>query len=271
MTSFWLLGLLGDPVEHSRSPAMQEAALKSSGLQGEYRKIHCSAASLKETLDRLLGEGYRGLNLTVPLKEEGFRLLDKLSDEAGLLGAVNTLRPSGSSWEGHNGDFHGFRSALAENYGSLRGKQALLIGAGGAARAAFRVLVEEGAESVRILNRTPKRAEALIESLMPADSSCSVGLADNVPGDCDLVIQATSLGLHNDDPLPPLPPRPVFCMDLLSHETPWQLACREMGCKVVDGRSMLLYQGHEAFRFWTGLRAPLSDMAQSLGLLSPGE
>ena len=131
MSSPMRLGLLGDPVDHSLSPPMQRAALAALGIEGDYTLHRTTEGELPGRLDKLAKRGWLGLNLTVPLKEAGFRLVDpsRLSAEARATGAVNTLRRDPEGWSGHNTDPEGFRAAAEELIGELRGLRVVLLGA----------------------------------------------------------------------------------------------------------------------------------------------
>ncbi len=261
------LALLGDPVAHSKSPAMQNAALAALGLEGGYELIRCPAGELAERLPRLAGEGFTGLNLTVPLKEEGFRLLKDLSAEAQRLEAVNTLRWVKGKWHGHNSDLEGFATAAAAHFGDMKGRQVLVLGAGGAARAVLAALADAKVAGIELWNRSRERADRLLESF--ASGGVELALSEDAEASwarADLVVQATSLGLHKEDALPPLPVSECAAavMDLVTHDTPWLAACRELGLKTADGRDMLLGQGAAAFSYWTGMTAPREAMRRAL-------
>lgn len=263
MSAPWKLALLGDPVAHSKSPDMQRAALAAANLEGSYELIRCPAGELAERLPRLARDGFRGLNLTVPLKEEGFALLEDLSAEALRLEAVNTLRWTGEVWQGHNSDLEGFIRAARDHFGDLAGRSALVLGAGGAARAVLAGLIDLRIARVDILNRNRDRAHELLAAFENAGTHLA---CVDKPGEVDLVIQATSLGLHEQDAVPPLPAEEsqAAVMDLVTHETAWLSACRRRGCPAADGRAMLLGQGAAAFTYWTGLPAPREAMSQAL-------
>ncbi|MBN2170154.1 MAG: shikimate dehydrogenase [Candidatus Krumholzibacteriota bacterium] len=277
MAAPWRLALLGDPVAHSLSPRMQAAALAAAGLDGTYEALPTTAAALSERLETLLRAGYRGLNLTAPLKEAAWRLLGAggpvaaASADAAALGAVNTLVPAadGAAWTAHDTDLAGFSEAARAACGSLAGRRVALIGAGGAARAAALALAREGVAHLAIWNRgaTGRGAlAALVAGQVTVAQLAPVG--ERLPGGFDLVVQATSLGLAAGDPLPPLPAageRP-FALDLVTGATPWQDRCRAAGCSTADGRLMLLAQGAAAFALWTGRPAPREAMRRALGL-----
>ncbi len=268
------LALLGDPVSHSLSPRFQNAALSALGLDGEYEAIRCPADDLESRLTRLAEDGYRGVNLTVPLKERAHALLaDRAAaiDEAVLrTGAVNTLRLEGDGrWTLHNTDPEGFRAAAELLVGgALEGSRVLVLGAGGAARAVVFACLTAGSAEVALWNRSGDRRDALIAEFPGAGGRLTKARleAGRCPAGHDLIVQATSLGLHEDDPLPPLPSPGdgARVLDLITHETPWQRRCAELGHPVADGREMLLGQGAAAFRLWTGREAPLAAMRAAL-------
>lgn len=268
------LAVLGDPVAHSLSPRFQSAALAALGLAGSYEAIRCSAEDLPARLAALAGAGYRGLNLTAPLKERAWTLLApaaaSASAEAALLRAVNTLRlEADGRWALHNSDLEGCRQAADRLVpGGLRGQRVLLLGAGGAARAALAACLAAEAAAVAIWNRDAARVAQLLADLAPDPSR--VTRASLVEGHCPagyaLIIQATALGLAADDPLPPLPApgeRPAV-LELQTRRTPWLARCEAEGAPGADGREMLLAQGAASFSFWTGRAAPFAAMRRAL-------
>lgn len=273
------LAVLGDPIAQSLSPRFQGAALAALGLAGSYEAIRCAADELPVRLASLAAAGYRGLNLTAPLKERAWVLLAaeaaSASAEAGALQAVNTLRlEADGRWALHNTDLEGCRAAAASLLPEgLRGQRVLLLGAGGAARAALAACLAAGAAAVGILNRDAARAERLRADLAPGDPRVTLArpVAGRCPGGYALVIQATALGLKATDPLPPLPApgdRPAV-LELQTRRTPWLAHCQAEGAPGADGREMLLAQGAAAFSFWTGRAAPLAAMRRALFAESP--
>lgn len=268
------LAVLGDPVAHSLSPRFQRAALAALGLAGSYEAIRCSAEDLPARLAALAAAGYRGLNLTAPLKERAWQLLApaaaSASAETALLRAVNTLRlePDGR-WALHNSDLEGFRQAADGLVrGGLRGQRVFLLGAGGAARAALAACLAAEAEAVAIWNRDPARAAQVLADLAPEEPrvTCATLVDGRCPAGQTLIIQATALGLAEADPLPPLPAlgeRPAV-FELQTRRTPWLVRCEAEGAQGADGREMLLAQGALSFSFWTGLAAPLAAMRRAL-------
>lgn len=268
--------VLGDPVAHSLSPVMHQAALTLLApgnplLRGRrYHRIHVTAGELPEALAKLRLLGAGGLNLTVPHKTEGLRLAQERDLSAQDCGAANTLAPVPSGWRAFNTDGLGFAEALAERGGSgPAGRTMVLLGAGGAARAIATASLRLGCASLRILNRTADKAEALASQL--ADARVSHGaLSDpGIPEGATLV-NCTTLGLRAEDPSPL--PASVLRGAALVYDTTYGAhrsallreadALRIPGC---DGRSMLRWQGALAFRIWTGILPPLHAMARALG------
>ena len=253
------LGILGHPVGHSLSPAMHEAALRELGIGGGYERLDTPPARLSERL-REVRRGFRGVNVTVPLKELVVPLLDGLSPAARAIGAVNTVVNEGGRLLGENTDAAGFLRSLEE--AGVGGRRAVVLGAGGAARAVVYALRGAGYE-VGIVNRTRARAEALARAF----GARVVGPAD--VREADLVVNATSVGL-GDPSATPLPaeflPSSGFAVDLVYRplRTRFLREAEERGLAVVDGLGMLLWQGVLAFELWTGREAPVEAMRRAL-------
>ena len=255
-----LCGVLGHPVAHSRSPAIQNAAFAAAGLGWRYVKLPVAPELLETTVRALPGSGYRGANVTIPHKLAALRLADSASSAAQAIGAANTLTFANGRIEADNTDAGGLVDALDRPVSGLR---ALVLGAGGAGRAAAWALREAGAE-VAVWNRTGARAEALARDL-------GVAVAD-APGAADLLVNATSVGLEPELPedgalaalgLADAPPPPVV-VDLVyradARATPVAAWADRGGATVVDGLEVLVRQGARSFTLWTGLPAPLDAM-----------
>ncbi len=273
-----VVGVWGHPVGHSRSPVMHNAALAALGLDWVYAAFDVPPARLAEAVMGVRGLGLVGVNVTVPLKELLPPLLDTLSDEARRIGAVNTIVNQDGVLHGDSTDGGGFLRALAEAGGpGLAGRRALLLGAGGSARAVAFALAGQGCEIV-VANRTAHKAHALADAV----NGCFGGRASAAgwgedAGRVDLVVNATSLGLSpHPDAMPILPPRLFdarpFVYDLIYNpaETRLLQAAREAGCPVSSGLGMLAWQGALSLSLWTG--RPLSEMpiAAMLRAISPG-
>lgn len=269
--------LFGDPVAHSLSPAMQNAALQAAGIDGLYIPWRVQSAGLPtafESLRRM--ENFGGANVTVPHKEQAFALVDALTPEAAAVGAVNTIVAKGGHLLGANTDGLGFLRSLQEEANFLpRGKLAVILGAGGAARAVAVSLAEAGAEPLVIVNRTVERAQSLAEFVHREIGTSTVGLGLDDPRmaamvrDCALLVNATSVGLSPSDP-PPIDPtllrQRMLVYDLIyrPRETALLREATKQGCQILGGLGMLLYQGALAFELWTGQKPSEEAMRQAL-------
>jgi shikimate dehydrogenase len=264
------LAVLGQPISHSRSPAMHAAALAELGLVPEwsYEAIEVSPAELEVRVRAMPAEGFVGANVTVPHKLRALELSDRASAAAREIGAANTLSFEAGRMIAENTDAIGFLEALGE---PPLGRRALVIGAGGSARAVVWALVRGGAE-VRIWNRTAARAERLARELGGewVDGPASGG---GLPAaDFDLVVNATTVGMGSADErsagLKSLP----IAADALGErhelvdlaygpvETELATVARAAGARVVDGLEVLVRQGAASLRIWTGLEPPVETM-----------
>jgi shikimate dehydrogenase len=267
-----LVGLLGWPVHHSLSPVMHNAAFRALGLDWVYLPLGVPPESLPEALAGLTALGFRGANVTIPHKEKVLLDLAEVSPEARALGAVNTLVAVSGRMTGHNTDVAGFLAAL-DNAGCAP-RRAVVLGAGGGARAAVYALLSRGA-SVTVANRSPQRAQALVSSLaapFPRASSCHLeNPALREALSCaDLLVNATPVGMWPNTGATPLPDgltlHPgITVFDLIPNplETLLLRQARQAGATVINGLDMLIYQGAASFSLWTGLEAPLTIMRRA--------
>lgn len=269
-----LFGVLGDPVDHSLSPAMHNAAFAAAGLPHVYLRYRVPPRALAAALDEARALRMGGLNLTLPLKEAALPLVDRLTPEAERIGAVNTIviERRGGRLVGDNTDGRGFLAALRGRV-ALRGATAVVLGAGGSARAVGTALVGAGARVV-IANRTAARGEQLAARLA-ALPGARVGTVPFRARDLDaalataaLVVNTTPAGLSGAR-LPIRPgaaPRSCLFVDLVYGPTPsrFLLRARRAGRRTLDGSLMLLHQGALAFEAWTGRPAPRAAMARAL-------
>ncbi len=254
-----LLGILGYPVGHSLSPRMHEAALRAQGIEGRYLPLETPPERLSERVEEVRAR-FRGVNVTVPLKEQVLRFLDVLSPAAQAIGAVNTVVNEGGRLFGENTDAAGFLKSLEE--AGVTGTRAFVLGAGGAARAVVYALKTAGYE-VDLYNRTRARAEALARAF-------GARVADlTAAREADLLVNATSVGL-GDPKATPLPaeffPERGFAVDLVyrPRKTRFLQEAEARGLVPVDGVGMLLWQGALAFELWTGKAAPIEVMRRVL-------
>ena len=233
---------------------MHNAAFEALGLDWRYVKLPVPPADLEATVRALPESGYRGVNVTIPHKEAALALADEAGDAARAIGAANTLTFEDGAIRADNTDAAGLLAALGDD---PRGMTALVLGAGGAGRAAAWALREAGAE-VGVWNRTSERALALAGEL---------GVASvEAPTEADLVVNATSVGLAPGDPIEDLPlawiDPPAVAVELVygDHETPFQAWADAGASRVVDGLEVLVRQGALSFERWTGREPPLDVM-----------
>jgi shikimate dehydrogenase len=280
-----LVGVMGWPVSHSRSPAMHNAAFAALGLNYVYVPLPVPPSEVATSVRALRGLGFAGVNVTVPHKAAVLSLLDTLTPIAAAIASVNTIvvRADGML-SGDSTDGAGFLEDLRVHGCEPAGRSVLLIGAGGAAKAVAYALAGCGA-AVMVSNRTRERADELcrlvLAALPPARITAHAfpeGLA-RLAERADLVVNATSLGLHVErDPLPwdpAVPFRPgQIAYDLVyspgtggqaSLPTPFLQLAAEAGAQAIDGLGMLVYQGARAFELWTGQRAPVEVMRAAVG------
>jgi shikimate dehydrogenase/3-dehydroquinate dehydratase type I len=259
-----VLGLVGHPLAHSISPAIHEAAFAAAGVPAVYLPFDVERGDLGLLLDTPDRLRLRGFNVTIPHKEAVAPMLDELDGDAEALGAVNTVVVQDGWTKGHNTDVYGFRMALRSLGLRVGGRPALVVGAGGAARAVVHVLLREGAR-VSVANRTPARAEALADAFDdPVEVLEIAGLASRGPW--GLLVNATSAGTKGvSDALPvpePAVARAEFVMDLVYNppETPLLRAATRAGVRGASGLGMLLHQAAQAFELWLGRDPPFKAM-----------
>jgi shikimate dehydrogenase len=254
------LAVLGHPVAHSRSPAMHNAALAELGLAGEwsYEAIDVAPDEFEARVRSMAAGECVGVNLTIPHKEAALALADDLSETAREIGAANTLIFAEGEVRADNTDAGGFLAALRER---VEDRRALVLGAGGAARAVVWALLREGAE-VSVWNRTELRSRNLCDDL----GGTPVAAPD--AGDYELIVNTTSVGLGGEDPFEELPLSAVALapgqtvVDMVYGGEPTRLlaAAAAAGATTVDGIEILVGQGAHSFEIWTGLEAPLDTM-----------
>jgi len=266
--------IIGDPVEHSLSPVMHNAAFKELGLNLVYVAFTVTRNELKDAISGARSLGLRGLNVTMPHKNAVITYLNETDSTAKVIGAVNTILNNQGKLIGYNTDGVGALRALKENGISPDGKKMLLLGAGGAAKAiAFQAAQE--VEELVILNRTSEKAEKLAEVLRREfgkrvkGGELSAEVLKKEMKDADILVNATSVGMHPDVNRSPVPSdllRSDLCvMDIIYNplETKLLKDAKTVGAKVVSGLEMLLYQGAVAFEIWTNCPAPVEVMKKA--------
>lgn len=269
-----VLTLLGDPVAHSASPEIQNAAFREAGVDGVYVAVRCAADDLSGFMHGLARAGGGG-NITLPHKEKAAALVDVPSEAVRRTGACNTFWGVEGRVHGDNTDVDGFRRALRLFLdGPAQGIRVLLLGAGGAARAALLGLLEEGASEVLLFNRTSERARAVARRI-GGQRARVVPLVSGLEGErFDLVVNATRLGLDPHD-VSPLDfarlGRAGAAMDLVyaREKTPFQRAADRHGVRSTDGMEMLVQQGAVSFERWWGRPAPIDVMRSAIRKVTP--
>jgi shikimate dehydrogenase len=267
---------MGDPVSHSLSPRLHNAAFEALGLDYVYVPLPVRAPDVGAAVRGLAALGFRGANVTIPHKGAVIPYVDELSDDARLAEAVNTIVVDDDALRGYNTDVEGVRGAIVAAAGdSLRGEPALVFGAGGAARAAALALSRLGCP-LTIVNRTPAAAErlaALVTAGVPGAGCAWLPLSHLTEREVRrqrVVVNATSLGMAREGKVPDLladnvtAGQVVFDAVYASAPTDFLAAAQSRGATVIDGLTMLLGQAAEAFSLWTGLPAPLEVMRDAV-------
>jgi shikimate dehydrogenase len=272
-----LVALIGHPLQHSISPAFQQAAFDYCGLDLRYEKWEAEGPHLETVIGRLRQASVLGANVTIPHKEAAMPLLDEADTLAAEIGAVNTLVNRDGRLSGYNTDASGFVRALRQE-GEFEpgGRSVVVLGAGGAARAACFALAKEGVRRLTIVNRTLGRAESLagwIRRHTTADQEVVAlpweGLtSDKGLSSCDLLVNCTSLGMRHSpwEGMTPLDadsiPRNALVYDLVYNpvETPLLRQAKIAGARVLEGLAMLVYQGAASFEIWVAREAPVDIM-----------
>ena len=278
------LGVFGDPVEHSLSPQMQNAALKHCKIDMQYARFHISPGELRDALDRVRKLEFVGLNLTIPHKIAALESLDGVEENAKRAGAVNVVKVEGGKLRGFNTDGRGFARAIREEFSvDLRDLRVMLLGAGGAARAIALQCAKENCERLVIANRSFEKAQKLADELRdfftgpkvlgPVARLQAIPLEEAAIrfqiGNVDLVVNTTPVGLNRGDasPIPArlLAPHLMIYDTIYSAErTPLLSAAVEAGARGANGLSMLLHQGALAFEIWFKREAPIDLMRAAL-------
>lgn len=280
-TTFQLFGLFGYPLSHTLSPAMHEAAFLKLGIDAHYLVLELVPPAFRKLMARSSGLLLSGFNVTVPYKETVLKYLAAVSPEARAIGAVNTVYRRGGRWVGTNTDMEGFLLALV-NDAKFRpvGKKAVVLGAGGAARAVVYGLSREGVKEILIADCVPGKARKIVRDmqrtfrrvLYRAVEAGIPAIKDAIK-EADIITNATPLGLKEKDPrvipedwVPEGVSGKKLFMDLIYNpeETLFLKAARRKGHRTLNGLGMLLYQGVRAFEYWTGRKAPVVVMRQAL-------
>jgi shikimate dehydrogenase len=266
--------LIGHPVAHSLSAAMQQAAFDKLGIDARYELWDRAPMLLADTIAELRTDEFLGANVTIPHKERVAGLVDRLTEEAHTTGAVNTITREGRKLVGHNTDVAGFKIALDRLVGRQKmPRQAVVLGAGGGARAVTYGLIREGFQRVIVFNRHLHRAEGMVKHFGRSAAHMELrampwheSIIESELAKTKLLVNATSVGLDGDvSPIPAeILPADLLVLDLIYARTRLLRDAESAGCTVSDGEQMLLHQGAASFTLWTGQPAPLEIMGEAL-------
>lgn len=271
-----ILGIFGYPVKHTLSPSMQNAALESLGLNYIYLPFEVRPEELEDAVRSLNTLGIIGVNLTIPHKESVIPFLDEITDEAEVIGSVNTIENKNGRLIGHNTDSGGFMMSLRADAGfNANGKTALVIGAGGAARGVIAGLAREMVHRIFIANRTMEKGERLAKEFgnkFEGTEFTAIPMSSlndsSIMSSLDLFVNATSMGMEGTifDIQFSLTPTHVLVSDIVYNPqlTAFLKKAREGGRKTIGGLGMLLYQGAISFEIWTSRKAPIAIMKDVL-------
>jgi shikimate dehydrogenase len=272
--------LIGHPVAHSLSWAMQQAAFDSLGIDATYEAWDRAPIELADAVAELRTEAFLGANVTIPHKERVVALVDRLTEEAHSTGAVNTITREGRRLIGHNTDVPGFKVALDRLVGKQKmPRQAVVLGAGGGARAVVYGLITEGFQRIIVFNRHLHRAESLVKHFARSAAHMELrampwhdSIIESELAKARVLINATSIGLTSDES--PIPGEAIngelLVLDLIYARTRLLRDAEAAGCTVADGELMLLHQGAAAFTLWTGQPAPFDLMQERLAAARAG-
>lgn len=283
-----LLALLAHPCHHTKSPAMHNAAFRKLGLDYVYLAFDVDESTIGDAVTAMRTFGMRGANLSMPNKVKVMEYLDEIGPEAELIGAVNTIVNDGGRLVGHNTDGAGWMRAVRELGVDLTGEKLTVVGSGGAAKAIIAQAALDGVGEIAVFNRRSPRwhqAGALVEKIS-ARTGCTVKLYELNTGDADcmerlreeiagsrLLANATNVGMDRLEGQTYIPDASYFHSGLTvtdaiynPKETALLKLARAAGCQTQNGDLMVLYQGAEAFRYWTGLEMPVEEVKPLLGL-----
>ncbi|GIP25060.1 shikimate dehydrogenase (NADP(+)) [Paenibacillus sp. J23TS9] len=272
-TGALLLGVIGDPIAHSKSPVMHQAALSALGLPGSYVSMHVKPGQVSEAIAGIKALGFRGINVTIPHKLEVIPYLDHLDETALRIGAVNTIVNDYGILTGYNTDGIGYvRSLKEEAVSELRGKKIMVLGAGGAARGIVYALSLESPDSIFIANRTADKAEAMADEWKELADIRGISM-QQLPSylkDIDILINTTSVGMHPNMSEAPVDVNLIsentVVSDLIYNPLQTRLLAEseKKGCTVHGGLGMFVNQGAYALEYWTGMPAPVAAMRNAV-------
>ena len=267
-----LVGVIGNPVKHSLSPVILNAAFREAKINWVYTAFETPEEKLADAIGGIRALGIAGLSVTMPHKAKICSLLDEISDSAQSLGAVNCIVNDAGNLKGHNTDGDGFLDAVKHDAGlDVAGKKVLVIGSGGSARSIIYSLGKAEAREIAVINRTKNKALDALELAGSVGRYVEENEISKVVSEADLVINATPVGMSDTEGTSSFPLEPnlltkgQLAVDLIYHpiSTPWMEALRDRGVEVHGGLSMLIFQAAKAFKLWTGKDAPVEAMRKA--------
>ena len=267
-----LVGVIGNPVKHSLSPVILNAAFREAKMNWVYTAFETPEEKLADAISGIRALGIAGLSVTMPHKASVCPLLDEISDSAKTLQAVNCIVNDAGNLKGHNTDGDGFLDAVKHDAGmDIAGKKVLVIGSGGSARSIIHSLGKAGAREIAVMNRTKKKAFDALELAGPVGRYVEENEISEVVSEADLVINATPIGMSDTRNTTNFPIEPnlftkgQLAVDLIYHpiSTPWMKALRDREVEAHGGLSMLIFQAARAFKLWTGKEAPVDAMRKA--------
>jgi shikimate dehydrogenase len=264
-----IIGLIGKNIENSFSPLIHNQTILKYSLRFCYLPFQVAETDLSEAIQGIRALNISGINITFPYKEKVIEFLDEVEESARRIGAVNTIVNNKGILTGYNTDVTGFKKSLQENGKFvIKEKKAVILGAGGAARAVTYSLLEEGIKEINIFNRTLVKAEKIKQDFSPFFPGSSINifsfeqkdLKDKIK-EANLLVNATSIGMASQLNNTPLPDEKLFHSNLLVYDLIYHPAktlflrqAEETGAKIINGLPMLVYQGIESFYLWTGFK-----------------
>ena len=267
-----LVGVIGNPVKHSLSPVILNAAFREAKINWVYTAFETPEEKLADAIGGIRALGIAGLSVTMPHKAKVCSLLDEISDSAKSLGAVNCIVNDAGNLKGHNTDGDGFLDAVKHDAGlDVAGKKILVIGSGGSARSIIYSLGKAEAREIAVINRTKNKALDALELAGSVGRYVEENEISKVVSEADLVINATPVGMSDTEGTSSFPLEPnlltkgQLAVDLIYHpiSTPWMEELRDREVEVHGGLSMLIFQAAKAFKLWTGKDAPVEAMRKA--------
>jgi len=264
-----IIGVIGENIENSLSPLLHNQIILKHSLNFRYLPFQVAETDLGEAIQSIRALNIRGVNITFPYKEKAIEFLDEVEESARRIGAVNTIVNNKGNLTGYNTDVIGFKKTFQEvGKFTIKKKKAVILGAGGAARAVIYSLLEEGIEEISIFNRTLEKTEKIKQGFSPFFPESNINifsfeqntLKDKIK-EANLLVNATSVGMASQLDNTPLPDEKLFHPDLLVYDLIYHPAktfflrqAERVGAKIINGLPMLVYQGIESFYLWTGFK-----------------